>query len=430
MPLTRRIVTAAVASLVLAVCLIPAFTQGSLGQALSPIDEGAHIDYSIHLANGSPPSWDSHLTLSTRRIIACAGKDSSSTACEVRVLPVHQYSAYGYSYETQQPPLGYLPYAFAWKLLHLSADTPQRALRDLRLVNIFWAACDVIFFGLVVFALNFALEVSIAGALFLGLNPQTTALLTYVTNDAPAVAVGLASVLMMLWLLSDDRRREHTRPIYIYLLFGMWGAIVALCKTTFLIVPLVFVVVMLIYRKRLPRAKEAIVATSIQFVTAVAATFMYQGWNNLRSATSSKTVEHALLSFSTVSHFPVVTIEQSIGLSTSLFVTGSQWSLILFLLLSLGLVITNLIRPIELVSEPSILFRTTGTAILAGIGLAVGQTVFLYELGHYNFYSPVRYLSPLLPILMIPAIAQLRMSRRFNWLYLSLGAISLYVVLK
>jgi hypothetical protein len=425
-----RIFRAVVASVIFALCLLPAFTKGTLDEPLSPIDEAAHIDYAVHLAAGSPPSWDSRLTLSTRKIMVCAGISSVSTSCELKVQSPKRYSASGYSYETQQPPLGYVPYAIAWKVLNLSSDTPQRALRDLRLANLFWALCDVMLFGLVAYLLAFSIEVLIGGALFLGLNPQTISSLTYVTNDAPAIPVGLLCVLMYLWLFGDGSRLRFASKQTNYLLLGALGILIALFKTTFLAVPLAFLLLIVFRRRKIAQYVVLRNAAVIQILAGTAVAILYQLWNSSRSVTSSATVEHALLSFSSISHFPFSTIGQSISYTTNLFVAGSTWSLIFFLLGSAGLVVTNLARPIPESQMTSILDADTGSVLVTGILLAIGQTVFLYELGHFNFASPVRYLTPLLALLTVPVVGQLRLARKFTRYYVLLGFITCLILLK
>jgi hypothetical protein len=73
---------------------------------LSPIDEGAHLDYVTRIEHGSMPRLGQRLQPSTLRVTACAGfvLKVKLPACDARKLTPQEFPGGGYQYEAQQPP--------------------------------------------------------------------------------------------------------------------------------------------------------------------------------------------------------------------------------------------------------------------------------------------------------------------------------------
>ena len=76
---------------------------------LSPIDEGAHLDYVTRIEQGSMPRLGQRLQPSTLRVTACAGfvLNVKLPPCDAHKLTPQEFPGGGYQYEAQQPPTYY-----------------------------------------------------------------------------------------------------------------------------------------------------------------------------------------------------------------------------------------------------------------------------------------------------------------------------------
>src|SRR5579862_4328573 len=76
---------------------------------LSPIDEGAHLDYVTRIEHGGIPRLGQRLQPSTLRVTVCAGfvLKVKLPPCDAHKLTPQEFPAGGYQYEAQQPPTYY-----------------------------------------------------------------------------------------------------------------------------------------------------------------------------------------------------------------------------------------------------------------------------------------------------------------------------------
>jgi hypothetical protein len=408
-------------AIVLGVCLTPSLSTVYGNASLNLNDEVMHVDYALRLAGGSPPKYGDTLLLRTREIKVCAGTKFDFTRCQelAKGLP-----SKAFSFEAQQPFLGYVPYALFSKVFQKNIETPQKTIGQLRRVNAFWIALDVIIFGLICWRLRMPMVELLGGALFIGLNPLSTFGLSYVTNDAAALTGGLGTLLILV--LAIENISSLSNRLWLPLFCG-WGIILGLLKVTFLVVPLAIFGTLLFQFFRHRRFRKLLFLTGLEFLAGVSAALAYELWNTSRSPFSALAIEKSGLSFQSSPHIPFSTLGQSITWSLGLFQAQSPWFISVFMFICSGLVIAAIFRPIA-VSEPvDILGRLAGSTVLVALLSAVGQTLFLWGIGHFNFATPVRYLEPLLPLFAVAAMWQLRENRPTSYLFSAFGIGSMCV---
>jgi hypothetical protein len=159
---------------------------------LSPIDEGAHLDYVTRIEHLSFPRMGQRQQSSTLRVTVCAGIVLKVTLppCDARKLTPQEFPGGGFQYEAQQPPTYYaitVPFRlFFFDVLGVSDPDATRLVGILWLVGgllLFWAAARV---------LQLAPGVIGAAVLLIGAAPVVVYETAIVTNDAASIlAAGL-----------------------------------------------------------------------------------------------------------------------------------------------------------------------------------------------------------------------------------------------
>lgn len=201
---------------------------------LTEYDEVPHIDYAVRLADGQMTTWDDTYTQRTLGIAQCLEEGSPDPNCMARENWIAQDRwPNGHSYQAQQAPTGYLPYAFALRFLISDADNHFAQIRELRLVNgVLW-----LLFGLawtfLVLRVTRRLIASLAATVVVATNPLVFDSFTYVTNDAAALVVGTG---VCAWLFGLLRRKQLPSPLVWITIAGVSGVFVGLTKATALIV--------------------------------------------------------------------------------------------------------------------------------------------------------------------------------------------------
>jgi len=192
---------------------------------LSPIDEGAHLDYVTRIEHGSMPRLGQRLQPSTLRVTACAGfvLKVKLPPCDARRLTPQEFPGGGYQYEAQQPPTYYavtVPFRlFFFDVLGVSDPDATRLVGILWLVGgllLLWAAARLL-----------GLTTSVIGAavLLIGTAPLVVYESAIVTNDAASIlAAGLVLFFAALALRKPGR---WTAPTLLVV-----GVVVASFKTT------------------------------------------------------------------------------------------------------------------------------------------------------------------------------------------------------
>jgi len=154
---------------------------------LSPIDEGAHLDYVTRIERLSMPRMGQRLQPSTLRVTVCAGivLAVKLPPCDARTLTPQEFPGGGYQYEAQQPPTYY------------AATVPFRlfffdvlGVRDpdaTRLVGILWLVGGLLFLWTAGRLLRLAPGVIGAALLLIGAAPVVVYESAIVTNDAASI---------------------------------------------------------------------------------------------------------------------------------------------------------------------------------------------------------------------------------------------------
>jgi hypothetical protein len=368
------------------------------------LDEGAHYDYVVRLAQGHLPRSGDPLTQQTLRILSCVGATGvppHGCAAEHRNAATAA-PAGGYSYEAvQQPPLGYLPYLLTIQ----TGGSSQQALDSARWGGFIWSVVGAGLLVWVAWLLELSLIELVAVLAICLLSPVETHSIATVTNDSAAVPAGAAIVATYL----VSRRREKPMVV-IGLLVGL---IVGLMKGLFVVAPLVVLAAVVfadIARRRRPTREDVWVRYGCSVAMFVGVVVSYAAWfliQNARASVPPSTVLHALEGFATTPHLRLTTILTGIEnelSDLSAYVPAPLywiWDLAIYGTLA-GLLVLK--GPVGRVSQ-----RAAALAIFFGIvALGVAFPLLNFIEGHYDFYTPQRYALPLLPIIAFVAIRAMR----------------------
>ena len=215
---------------------------------ISEFDEIAHIDYAERLAAGGLTTWDDVYSQRTLGIGECVDTNSQDPNCITSITrdPAARWPD-GHSYEAQQGPLGYLPYATAFAfVIDANADHFSQ-IRQLRAANaVLWLILGALWAFLLAM-ITARWWAALAATVVFALNPLLFDAFTYVNNDAASAVVGTAGVLWLIWLLKHPQRLS---PALVFLISAALGIVIALTKVTALIVVVTLVIGVLITRKR------------------------------------------------------------------------------------------------------------------------------------------------------------------------------------
>jgi hypothetical protein len=192
---------------------------------LSPIDEGAHLDYVTRIEHGSIPRLGQRLQPSTLRVTACAGfvLVAKLPSCDARKLTPQEFPGGGYQYEAQQPPTYYavtVPFRlFFFDVLGISDPDATRLGGILWLVGgllLLWAGARLL-----------RLKPSVIGAavLLIGSAPVVVYETAIVTNDAASIMA--AGLVLFFAALAWRKPGRWTAPTLLVV-----AAVVASFKTT------------------------------------------------------------------------------------------------------------------------------------------------------------------------------------------------------
>lgn len=395
-------------------------------QAYNPhfdvFDEGAHFDYVDKLKSGQVPSWDSTYSQTTMLIADCLGSIfAKGQSCEAMVRTPENFPPKGFSYQAQQPPLGYLQYLAVPSTSNLSPLEKLNKTRDYGLVVV------LILYGLLfnflyrAFRLNF-FGVSVLALLIL-LNPIQIHALSTVTNDGTSVLGGLLIILVVANLFNQVRISKLSLAVI--------GISIGLMKGLLLVLPFSFLSSALLLKhvrsdKRDTSPQNTIFLLNLRRSMLVILQFgmlsnisflIYQG---MRSTISSEEVFSALLGFSQpVTVFQFDTLLQSfVNVFTSFSGNwfGRPFENNIFALI--GLIVTGILgfallreksltRPIDKnLKNPipeydyAFLAKLLGYSyLIASTSIAIAWPVIWFVNGNYDFPAPQRYNLVTLPLL-------------------------------
>ena len=306
-------------------CSLLLLPSGFLTKSLIPVDEGAHIDYAIHLANGVATIWDTKYSQDYLRINECVGTFFNKPGnCLVKVRTPESYPPNGWSYEAQQTPLGYVPAALVWRLGSLELMNPIEQIKILRLSNIFWILLSGIFLVFLAREMRLGWRAQILLASFLAANSEISRVNTYLTNDAALLSLSLISLVTFSY--SMRKMNSPRRKINKFLLLNILvGVLLGLTKLVLIIAPLSLLGALILNkcRKSSAESKMNVWLLLSQTVGCGLGFGLYAMVVGIFSKTSSTTVFQALMGFS-VGSDPLPTLYSGVSAIPSLLTSEAN----------------------------------------------------------------------------------------------------------
>jgi hypothetical protein len=370
---------------------------------LDIFDEGAHYDYVVALRDHRIPAWGDPLDQRTMRLADCLGYQvgNAGADCSRRPRQPTAFPAGGYSYEAQQPPLGYIPFLVTAKP---NAD-PKVAIAKARHGGALWTAAGAVLLvalaaveGLSLLGLTLLLATCL-------LSPVHIYAAATVNNDAAGVAAGAFA-----WLVASTTSRfRSSTAVGIGLSVGV---LLVMIKGIFIVAPFVLVVATLIRERPWTATRGAwriMVRRNAGVIGMLAgAAVAFVAWiqiQNIRAHVPSSVVLEALLGFTRTDHLRLDSIRIGLRGLTSMLVpyfgdspTHYLWNLTFFAVV-IGVVILKARSP-----EAS---DTRFLSIASMVGIAtvsVGWTVISYLQGQYDGVATPRYGLCLLPLMAIVVV--------------------------
>lgn len=178
----------------------------------SPIDEAAHYDYIVRIANGGFPRMGQSLQPSTLRALSCrktALVGMVTPPCGQKVLKPSEFAGGGYQYEAQQPPTYYaITVPLRWLAIHVFgfSDVPGT-----RLTGALWLVAALLLLWAAGRLIGLRPSVLGAGALLLGAAPVALYQSATISNDVPDLFAG--SLIAFLGLLSWRHPGRWVAPV-------------------------------------------------------------------------------------------------------------------------------------------------------------------------------------------------------------------------
>ncbi len=420
---------AAVAA-VTALCLI-GVQWGQHGKSyFDPIDEAAHFDYVLLLAQGQIPAWGHKYSQETLLIADCLGnafEPDRVNDCSSKFRNPTEYPPEGFSYEAQQPPLGYVAYVPG--ALFFQSESPEKYLNGVRDSG---GAALIGLSGVFLFLLSrklrlgFWLTVLLSGIIMLA--PSGTYALGIVSNDGPTLVGALGFTLALVSSFMWSRRTS-------VLVGAGVGVALGLIKSSTLVLPFgaLFAIVcysmVSVVRRRSTVSQEGgrgeLIFVGSAFVANGMVAVLFHGYQSLRAIVPSGVVLNSLLGFLTTDVIQPATIVNSIGNLMQIwggYSNGLITSPPLFNVINTGLLVLLGFSAWMLGSSragwgevPVRAFRVVAlnwitTIILFGVSWPVLQ--FLQ--GGFNFDAAIRFGLLVLPLVGVLIAGGLRKSGAFD----------------
>lgn len=413
----------AAASLLIGVAaIIGAQSDQINNRSFDVFDEGAHFDYVVKLASGHIPAWGTKYEQATMLVADCLGNTlvASVTDCSIHDRLAENFPPAGFSYEAQQPPLGYLAYLPGFMLSNGLEPGPRlNFVRDAGGVVLIGLAMILVLLISRILSLGFWRTLLFGGLIMLA--PIAIHALSTVNNDASALTTSLAFVYGLL--LSHKMRARGS-----FILGAAVGILLGLTKAFMILLPasavLVFGIVAIQRLKMKSSAigKEYSRPHHVYALTASGASLIAAGifsiWQTQRAVVPAGEVLKSLLGFEpTVDNVQLETVLSSwsnlanswLGASNGLVSIPSFFSVINVLVLILAGVAfayTKRPRPIMLALEPySRAFISMWMVVILLFGLAWPALLFFQ--GGFNFDAPARYALQAMPLLAAGIVLRL-----------------------
>jgi hypothetical protein len=221
--------TPVLAVVVLATCfVVPAFLLTRWvdhNPKLSPIDEGAHLDYVIRTSRGEVPLLGDVFTQKGARITACKGielRGLEVPSCDERRFEPSDFPAGGFQYEAQQPPLYYAVTAAARPVVQWITGEDDY-LTSSRYTGFIWWSLGLFVLWIAGRALRITPWAMASVLLFLACAPNVAYYSTIVSNDAPSLLIGAAMLLVIVLAL---KREPSLRTAIALVALGIVSALI------------------------------------------------------------------------------------------------------------------------------------------------------------------------------------------------------------
>lgn len=405
-PLIQSLARFTAAVLVGIVALLGTQYERAHNPQFDVFDEGAHFDYVSKLVEGHIPDWGSLYEQETLLIADCLGNALVSTQldCSVRERVPEQFAPSGYSYEAQQPPLGYLVYLAGYSM---SNDQPPAARLDF--VRAFGGAITI---GILVVLTGILAQLLALGflrttlmSIVVMLSPISLHAFSTVSNDAFTVVASLAFLVGLC-----VARRSSTKAVWFLGIVA--GVVLGATKSYLVLIPAGVLLALFLIdcfdTRSLRTALRAITQRAMSLFSLLSAavgvivTVGFAAWQTVRSPATSSEVLSALLGFRpTVDHPRLSTMISSIAnLSNAWLGTGTGLAQIvpqLFvtanaaLLILIGVALARRLRD-------SMARMLAISWIVVVIAFGIGWPLLLFIQGGFDFDAPTRYALCLLPL--------------------------------
>jgi hypothetical protein len=383
---------------------------------ISPLDEQAHYDYVVALDHWHVPRWGSKYQQQTLDVLACFSPLPGSVPdCAGTQTDPNGFAPAGFSYEAQQPPLGYIPY-----VLTSNPDaSPKAALVDARWGGAIWAAVAAVLAVAYAAVEGMSLLRLLTFLTVCLLSPVAIYAESTVTNDAAGVSAGILTLLVV----SLGRRRSARAAIGLGLAAGL---LIGMLKSLFILAPIALLVADVLSDRpwvaRRPPLRQLFEEHACVIATAVGTAISGVAWEvvqNMRAIVPATTVLHALMGSHQTSSPRLSTVLT--GLQSQLQLMQPYypraplyfvWNLAVF-----GLLATMVLLPTRLALGTRT--RMLAVGALAGFAtIAVAWPAIVFVQGHFNYPAPARYGLPLLPVV---ALVVARFHKRAGLLWIGLA---------
>lgn len=388
-------------------------------------DEAAHLDYVFSLSQGHIPAWGDRLTQHTLQLISCIGNQFYPDAgdCSLTARDPENVAALGFSYEAQQPPLGYL--AFLPAMLRVDSISPQFQLNWMRDIGgiVTVAVSSFLLFGIAT-AMRLSLLRTAVLSCIIMLAPISIHAYSTVSNDSAALN---ACLLFSLGLVHfGDVIDRPTRRLWIPAIVGaLVGLSLGLTKSFLIVVPAAVALILLISQaypslklRHRPKFLEGLLTPRsvyvwMSLVAATASTVAFQLWQTRRATVPSSTVLDILQGFMPkVDSIQIQTIVDSTANiinnwfgDTNGIISGAGT---FFLLNALLLICAGIAAYASKSRAYSLTFQAW---LVASVLLATSWHALQFFQGHYNFTAPPRYGLVTLPFFAIAVSAGFRVPK-------------------
>jgi hypothetical protein len=377
-------------------------------QTFDVFDEAAHFDYVDKLQNGDLPITGEFLGQKTLFMIDCTGSwPSIPKNCAEVIRNPSNYPAQGFSYESQQPPLAYLPFVALNSLNILDNDR----LFDYRLGNIFWYLLSIALLIFYVFRNKFNMVQTALISTPILLSPIALHAFGTINNDAIGLVSGLLFLTFPLFGIVNKKIE--------LLLLVLFGVFLGLSKAIFLFIPASMILTLFIleltptnsprinlfFRLKHKFSEVFMEPTKLEYFWSIRKLFIvvtagflstvaFFVFQEIRSIVPAGKVLFALQGFALTDHIQMRTITSGILANLQLFGSYIPSNLAQFAMLAVvGIIVLA-------VNSKFYLHRFYGLTFLVGlVSLAIFWVIFNFYAGRFNFASQTRYMIVFIPII-------------------------------